>query len=163
VQLDPDLAPGQELVNRIEAYGQSPNDIDPHPENNLAEYTVTVLAADVVLGPPAQAASASPGENLTYNLTLTNTGSVPDTFAISASSLWPTQLSDTSSGLLQPGESFTFSLQVSVPVDAQEGQQDTALLTVQSGYDAAVSATASATTTVSIPYYWQYLPLINKQ
>jgi uncharacterized repeat protein (TIGR01451 family) len=162
VQLDPDLGPGQELVNRIEAYGQSPNDIDPHPENNLAEYTVTVLAADAELGPPSQAAAAAPGESATYHLTLTNTGSVADTFTISAAGLWPAQLSDTSSGLLQPGESFAFSLQVSVPVNAQEGEQDTVLVTVQSGYDAAVSATASATTTASIPHYWQYLPLINK-
>jgi len=42
VQLDADLVSGQVLVNQIDAYGESPNDIEPDLANNHAEYAVTI-------------------------------------------------------------------------------------------------------------------------
>jgi uncharacterized membrane protein len=151
VQLDADLEPGQVLVNQIDAYGESPNDIDPDPTNNHAEYAVAMPMANVTLAPPSQAASASPGSTVSYTFTLTNTGNVADTFAISATGVWTTQLSAASSVELLPGDSFTFNLDVTVPGNAQHGQQDIAQVTVQSGYEPTVQASAYVTTTAYLP------------
>jgi uncharacterized repeat protein (TIGR01451 family) len=160
VQLDADLEPGQVLVNQIDAYGESPNDIDPDLTNNHAEYAVTLPLASVSLAPPSQTASATPGSTVTYSFILTNTGNMADTFAISATGVWTTQLSATSSGELLPGDSFTFTLQVTVPTGAQEGQQDTAQVTVQSGNETTVQASANVTTTAAYIKLW--LPIIKK-
>jgi len=162
VQLDEDLTPGQVLVNQIDAYGESPNDIDPDLTNNHAECAVTLPLVSATLAPPSQTASALPGSTVTYTFTLTNTGNVADTFAISTTGVWTAQLSAASSGELLPGESFVFTLQVTVPTDAQAGQQDTAQVIVQSGYMPTVQASAYVTTTAYLPYNQLWLPLIKK-
>lgn len=158
VQLDADLAPGQVLTNTIEAYGLSSNNIDPDPSNNRAECTVTIPHAGVTLAPPSQAASASPGSMVTYTFTLTNTSIVADTFAISATGVWTTSLSTASSGVVQPGDSFTFSLQVTVPDNVLFGDQDITHVLVQSGYEPTVQASADVTTTAFLFRLW--LPFI---
>jgi uncharacterized repeat protein (TIGR01451 family) len=162
VQLDPDLAPGQVLVNHVEAYGESPKDIEPDLTNNYADCAVTIPLASVTLAPLSQAASAPPGSTVTYSFTLTNTGNVADTFAISTTGVWETQLSAASSGELLPGDSFPFTLQVTVLVDAEQDQQDTTQVTVQSGYEPTVQASASVTTTAHLTYDKLWLPLIKK-
>lgn len=161
VQLDAGLTPGQVLVNQIEAYGEGPNDIDPDPTNNHAEYAVTMPQAGVTLAPSSQTASALPGSTVTYTFTLTNTGNIADTFAISATGVWTTQLSAASSGELLPGDSFTFSLQVTVPANAQDDDQDITHVMVQSGYETTVQASANVTTTAYLQKLW--LPIIKNK
>lgn len=70
------------------------------------------------------------------------------------------QLSTASSGKLLPGDSFTFNLQVMVPVDAQVGERDTTQVMVESGHDDTVQALAHVTTTAYLSYSKLYLPLI---
>jgi hypothetical protein len=41
VQLDEDLSPGMELLNTLEAWGDSPDEIDINPANNIFEYLLT--------------------------------------------------------------------------------------------------------------------------
>jgi uncharacterized repeat protein (TIGR01451 family) len=44
-QISDDLVGGEVLTNRIEAYGDSPNDIEPNWENNVYELDMTIEAA----------------------------------------------------------------------------------------------------------------------
>ena len=55
VQIDENVPPGTELVNLIEAWGDSPFDIDINPANNTFEYSVSTILYNFML-PIAQRA-----------------------------------------------------------------------------------------------------------
>jgi uncharacterized repeat protein (TIGR01451 family) len=78
VQLDEDLPGGEVLTNRIEAYGDSPNDIDPLPENNVSELPVTVLAPLFEVSKTYESSGVA-GMPVRYDLSLANTGTLPAT------------------------------------------------------------------------------------
>ena len=80
-----------------------------------------------------------------------------DEFSLQVEALWASTLSDDSTGLLDPGESFIFTLQVTIPPDAQIGDEDLALITASSIFDPSVTATAGA---ISIVGYELNLPLV---
>ena len=64
--------------------------------------------------------------------------------------------------MLEPGETFTFIMYVTIPLKAEDGEQDVVLITATSENDPEVSASAEATTTVAITTYQMYLPLVFK-
>ncbi len=43
VQIDEDVLPGTELLNQIEAWGDSPTDIEANPANNSFEYLLSTV------------------------------------------------------------------------------------------------------------------------
>jgi uncharacterized membrane protein len=110
--------------------------------------TLTVLGtqAGVEITPAEASLSGSPGETVVYTFTLTNLGTLSDSFSLEESSIWTTTLSADTTGELGPGESFTFLASVTIPPEAQDGAQDVALLTATSANDPQVSASAQATT-----------------
>lgn len=104
--------------------------------------------------------SGTPGQAVVYNLQVTNTGDFPDSFNLSASGVWSASLSAASTGVLQPGESATLQLMVTVPASAASGDSDVTAITASSDLDASVSAAASVTTTAANRQL--FMPLIIK-
>ena len=86
VQIDEDVQGGEVLVNTIEAYGDSPTDIDPYLDNNLFELPVTVLAPAFEVSKTFQSSQVA-GMPLRYDLELANTGNQPATGVVLADTL----------------------------------------------------------------------------
>ncbi len=77
--------------------------------------------AGVALAPANQSRTGSPGDVVTHTLTLTNTGTVSDTYTLSLSGdTWQTSAPATTGNLL-PGESFTFDVTVEIPAQPAGG------------------------------------------
>jgi hypothetical protein len=103
---------------------------------------------------------AAPGQAVVYTLQVTNTGDFPDSYSLSASGDWGPSLSAASTGMLEPGESATLELTVSIPAAAASGDSEPTDLTATSDLDAGVEATASVTTTAA--FRQLFLPLIER-
>jgi hypothetical protein len=129
--------------------------------------TLNVLATEAALSiePEEAARPGSPGETIVYTFTLTNLGNVVDSFTLEVSGTWTTTLSADSTGALDPGETFTFVVSVTIPLEAMHAEQDLAVVTATSEHDPQVSASAQATTTaivIPVEVYLRYLPLAFK-
>ena len=111
------------------------------------QLNVTAPVYGVSLAPPDQAGEGAPGAVVSYTFAITNQANVSDSFMLQASGVWTTALSAADSGPLAPGERFTVTLDVSIPVDAANGLVDTATLTVTSAADPQVLGIAHAATT----------------
>ncbi len=111
-----------------------------------------VPAYGAQLAPPTLARSAFAGESLTATLTLTNTGTTSDTFALAlAGNAWPAAVTPAQAGPLPPGASAPLSLTVSIPSGAAHGATDVLTLTAISSGDPAATARAHVTTTAIAP------------
>ena len=117
----------------------------------------------VTLFPTTAALSGKPGDTATYNVTITNTGNIEDTFTITLSGqTWVTVPSSTSV-TLAPGASTTLQAQVTIPADAEDGDRDVATLNATSQGDPTKSASTTMTTTAvvaEVPLPTIYLPVI---
>ena len=154
-RIDDDLPGGQTLYNQVEAYGDSPYDVDYNLENNAFALPVEIIPfAGVELTPTSQADTAKPGESAVYTFTLTNTGDIQDAFAITVNGGFVYSLSAASSGPLQPGATFVFTLTVMVPPGAVVDSQDDAVISVQSAFDSQVESEAHVFTTVGERAYF---------
>jgi hypothetical protein len=140
-------------------------------QSNPTEIPVSLVVIGyepgVSIEPDAQSAAAGAGVTVAYTYTLTNLGDLPDTFTLDVSGIWTTTLSADTTGELQPGETFVFTVSVTVPLEALDGEQDLALIIATSTNDPQVSASAEATTIAVVPpppveVYWQELPLVYK-
>jgi YVTN family beta-propeller protein len=132
----------------------------PSPVQIPVNLTVVAPQAGVALTPEELQASGLPGETVVYTLTVTNQGNIPDSFTIDADSTWQADLSATTTPELGPGESFVFTLSVTVPDDAAEGDDDTTMIMVTSNFDSTVTANVQATTTAYLAIQKVYLPII---
>jgi hypothetical protein len=114
------------------------------------------------------AAMAPPGTTAQYHLSLTNVGSVTDTFTIEGVSNW--EIDIVQSGVRNPGDSLEITLEpqetvdlvvtVTIPADAVDGEMDTAVLTVTSTTYSESFVTLDLTTTAQ--YHRLFLPVIAK-
>jgi hypothetical protein len=87
----------------------------------------------VNLVPPEQIRSARRGDTLQFVETLSNNTGITDTFNIElGESLWPATLSDSILGPLGNGQQITFTVGVSVPLDADWGFLNSVLITATS-------------------------------
>ena len=93
---------------------------------------------------------------MNYTLTLTNTGSMTQTFILSVEAIWEVQLSMTEI-VLAPGSSETLLVYVHIPQAANAGDEDNATIVVTSTTGPAVSANAVLTTRVD---YRVFLPTL---
>ncbi|RME41338.1 MAG: hypothetical protein D6794_00800, partial [Deltaproteobacteria bacterium] len=124
-----------------------------------ATFTTTAdLPGGVTLAADSVAQSALPGEVVTYTLTLTNSGLYTDTYDLSlGASAWSSVLSVASAGPLSPGASAAFTVRVSIPASAADGESDALALTALSQSDPAVLQTLTLTTTAR--WHHVYIPL----
>lgn len=87
-----------------------------------------------------------PGETVTYDVTIENSGTVSDTFDLTAADFaWDTALSQ-SSVFLEPGDTATFQVTVDIPTSANGGDSDIASITATSTVDTAVDHTIELVT-----------------
>ncbi len=113
--------------------------------------TNPVLPANwgVTVAPLTSDRSGKPGTDVSYNLTVTNTGDVADIYyATVAGNAWPTSVS-TPVGPLAAGASSIRRVTVTIPAGTVDGTADTANVTFTSTGDPSKSATSILTTTAS--------------
>jgi minor extracellular serine protease Vpr len=116
---------------------------------------------DVSIAPLTAEKTGYPGSQLVYELTITNLGSAPDSFdVVSGVTDWAVNFSDAIIGPLDPGQSATVEVFVTIPDKEKEGNK-TIDITVTSEYGDETS-TASATLTATTIYRKLYLPLMNR-
>ncbi len=128
--------------------------------NDFEEGTDTEYGIGECLA-PSQNKCPSPGEQVVYTHTLTNTGKFTDTFNVKASSLskWPTATG--LSSIMLPGHASTpLAITLTVPQTASMGMKDTLSVTATSQLSVAVQSNLVNTAIVSCPVY---LPIIEKQ
>ncbi len=130
-------------------------------------YTVPVIPPQAgVAFAPDRAAQAQPGEIVTFTHTLTNTGEVTDTFALTLSGGWATLLTTTPL-TLPAGATAPVQVQVAVPTDVLSGTVGTTVITATSQRDPAVFAAVVDVVTVYTvpvsPKFTIFLPLVLRQ
>jgi hypothetical protein len=97
------------------------------------------------LSPEEDSQWGEPGETVVYDLTLTNTGNVTDTYEVTFSGSTWTVVLPTDSFTLAPGMNDSVAVQVTVPVGAGN-EFDTVIVTAASETDSDVSASTALTT-----------------
>ncbi|HNS37893.1 MAG TPA: FixG Ig-like domain-containing protein, partial [Anaerolineaceae bacterium] len=114
-------------------------------------FTTVDAQAGVVLTPETAAQSGNPGADVSYTLTVENTGDLEDTFDISVAGAW-TAVPSLTEITIPAGGTDTFTVTVSVPADALAGASDVATVSVASQADDTVTDTAALTTTTNAVY-----------
>jgi uncharacterized membrane protein len=121
-------------------------------ESDSSTLTTSANAVyDVRMGPAADAGSGDPGEEVTYTLSVTNTGNCVDTFDVTVSSNWTTTVPLTVGPLNRNAEADAV-VTVTVPAGANCGDWDTAAVTVTSQSDGSTVARSDLTTSADTIY-----------
>ncbi|MEJ2737712.1 MAG: PKD domain-containing protein, partial [Anaerolineae bacterium] len=128
---------------------------DTRPGNNYSEVWVST-GRGVTVDPLVDAQTADQGQTVTYELDVTNSGQCQDTFAISVDgTLWSVSAPVTT-GPLDPGETTSVEVNVTVPVDAPCGPEAVAI--TFTSLDGFTSESAVLTTTVNPVYALTVMP-----
>lgn len=121
---------------------------DPSKQATVNQTTSLETAAQPELTPATRTGEGDPGEQVSYDFTLENVGNGAGSFTLSVSGLpagWSASLTPNSPVGLDPGETATIQLGVTIPASADAGATGTATLTASADGN---SDTATATTTV---------------
>jgi predicted dienelactone hydrolase len=109
----------------------------------------TAADSGISLSAAALTHSDDPGAQVTYQVTLTNTGPIANSFQLfTEDNSWATTLSDLQSPLLAPGAQFVFDVAVSIPGGAAPGLSDLLLLSARSDNDGGTRGYTLLTTQV---------------
>jgi carboxypeptidase T len=104
--------------------------------------------------------SGRPGQIVTYTLQVFNTGNITDTFDITVTNTWGVEFS-APVGPLAVGESAVVEIVITIPLEAVNGAEDVAEVTITSQGDASQMNLISLTT--KTVWYSTFLPLTAKQ
>jgi hypothetical protein len=123
-------------------------------DGTASDSSVLTTSANAVYGvtvtPPSDASSGDPGDEVVYELRVTNTGNCPTKYDITISNnTWPTE-SRLTVGPLDPGAGRNRDVTVTVPWGARCGESDSATVTVTSqddgsAFDSSVVSTSANT------------------
>lgn len=106
----------------------------------------TLSTAGVALTAVDDSLVGLPGDSVTYDITIENTGADADTFDLSvAGESWTTTLSQPSI-TLDAGDSSSFQVTVDIPADVFGAAQDEATITAVSSNDPVISSNVNLTT-----------------
>jgi uncharacterized repeat protein (TIGR01451 family) len=119
----------------------------------------------LAMSPALVTGLASPGQTAIYTLSLTNTGTLSDSFVLTLTGhRWHTALSTETIGPLAVGSQDTFQVLVTVPPDAVPGEFDQVTVqAVSSGDPRQPPASAATALTTRAQPYKLYLPLVFRQ
>jgi uncharacterized repeat protein (TIGR01451 family) len=133
--------PGETDLTMITATSQGDTQM-----SGTALLTTTVHMLGPEIYPTQLTGYGDPGSLVTYTLQVTNAGEVEDIYDISIiNASWDTS-APTTTGSLQPGESITFKVSVSVPEDAAGGASDVTSISITSQLPNTQPANAELTT-----------------
>ncbi|MCI0577600.1 MAG: right-handed parallel beta-helix repeat-containing protein [Chloroflexi bacterium] len=128
---------------------------DPLLTRSVVDTTIISQTAGVDIE-PSLSGSGLPGEVITYNHILTNTGDGPDTYTLTVTSAvppgWNITITPSNTGVVLPGATLPFTVAVEIPATAVSGTVHTAQITAISGANPVISDTLTDTTTVEVVY-----------
>jgi uncharacterized membrane protein len=131
--------------------------------SKTAKATVTTYVQPLyalTLTPASAEETSLPGNTVTYNLTLTNTGQLVDSYTVTiGGNTWDTAV-ELPADPLPAGESAPVKVTVTIPGDAPYGAADTVDVTLTSTGDPTQFATSSLTSKVWEHVHW--LPSIQR-
>lgn len=106
---------------------------------------------DVTITPSED--SGERGDTLSYTVTVKNTGDFTDTYTLENSDIegWTLSLSQDSVGPLAPNASTDVTLEVTIPGDAEDGEEDTVTVTATCQAAPSVKDSGSCTATAEAP------------
>ncbi len=122
----------------------------------IDDINVSASACGVDISPNLIGNLGNPGDTIEYNLTVTNSGVVSDSFDLSCSgNIWTTQIYDSggltvisNTGPLTSNESIDIVVKVDIPGGANPGEFDLALIKATSDNDTLFSDTSEINTNV---------------
>lgn len=121
------------------------------PEAFATDSVSTIADPGVTLTALSLIEAAAPGAEAVFQITLTNTGPISNSFELfTEDNLWSAALDAISTPVLQPGETFSFGLSLAIPTDADLGSLDTLLLSARSNNDGGTRGYI-VLTTVAVP------------
>ncbi len=133
---------------------------DDTAADSAALTTTASAVRGVAITPTTMAGWGLPGQEVLYLLTVHNTGNIDDTYLISANGSWDLATDPATAINVAAGSTAVLRVTITVPLDAADGDVDTAVVAVISQGDGAVSDASTLTTTA----FWLKLnlPLILK-
>ncbi|MCK5038157.1 MAG: hypothetical protein KAS16_03565 [Thermoplasmata archaeon] len=133
--------------------GDTPYIIDGDSQDNfpiMNQYTTSSFTPPVFLfeqDPVIVTKIDSPGVYVDYTITIRNTGNVPDTYDLAFDgNTWTTEILDASGvninniGPIQPGDSLTFTVRVTIPALSATGDADAVNIKTSSQWDPTLMA-----------------------
>ncbi len=117
------------------------------PERDQLAGVQTQAAPGFSLLPGSSELAAAGGTSAAIELTVTNEGPLPDSYALFAEdNTWDVTLTPTQTAVLDVGASSLITIEISVPAEGTLGE-DTALISARSGNDGGTRVYAEVTTT----------------
>jgi uncharacterized membrane protein len=101
-----------------------------------------------------------PGEEVVYELQVTNTSNYTDTFTVQITSTWLAMAEPVWIGPLPAHGFTTLKVFVRIPIDADKGSSSDTIVVVNSRADISKQAVANLTTYVA--WYQLFLPVVQK-
>lgn len=110
------------------------------------------VAEGVFLLPPSQGGAGALGQAVTRQLLVVNALPAPQSFTLALGpTAWPAALSTATAGPLEPGQTATFDIVVTIPPDAAWYARNTVQVTATSTSDPNLSASANVTIVADSP------------
>ena len=148
VVVPPDASDDDSDIIGIKALSTGDPEVDDF-EDAYVQVTVQ-RGVNVLISDPKN--SGPPGENVTFTVTVINTGNVVDSYdlMVKDSTGWGPTLSENLLEDVQPDENKTATLSVTIPENVSADAEDKITVTATSTKDTEVSASASCIATVTV-------------